>query len=62
MYFYHYNAHGDVIALTDEQGNIVARYQYDAWGTFFPNLATWLTKTHIDTQDTNMTKKRVSIT
>jgi RHS repeat-associated protein len=31
-YFYHYNAHGDVIALTDEQGNIVARYQYDAWG------------------------------
>nr|WP_233134487.1 RHS repeat-associated core domain-containing protein [Geobacillus sp. 46C-IIa] len=28
----HYNAHGDVIALTDEQGNIVARYQYDAWG------------------------------
>ena len=32
MYFYHYNAHGDVIALTDAQGNIVARYQYDAWG------------------------------
>jgi RHS repeat-associated protein len=31
-YFYHYNAHGDVIALTDEQGDIVARYQYDAWG------------------------------
>ncbi|WP_331436789.1 RHS repeat-associated core domain-containing protein, partial [Geobacillus kaustophilus] len=31
-YFYHYNAHGDVIALTDAQGNIVARYQYDAWG------------------------------
>nr|WP_255516005.1 hypothetical protein [Geobacillus sp. C56-T2] len=24
-YFYHYNAHGDVIALTDAQGNIVAR-------------------------------------
>jgi RHS repeat-associated protein len=31
-YFYHYNAHGDVIALTDNQGNIVARYQYDTWG------------------------------
>ncbi len=31
-YFYHYNAHGDVIALTDAQGNIVARYQHDAWG------------------------------
>lgn len=31
-YFYHYNAHGDVIALTDKENNIVADYQYDAWG------------------------------
>jgi RHS repeat-associated protein len=31
-YYYHYNAHGDVIALTDESGNIVAQYHYDAWG------------------------------
>ncbi|XQY93684.1 DNRLRE domain-containing protein [Metabacillus sp. HB246100] len=31
-YFYHYNAHGDVIALTDKQGAIVATYEYDAWG------------------------------
>lgn len=31
-YFYHYNAHGDVIALTDVQGNVVARYEYDTWG------------------------------
>ncbi|OQM47399.1 type IV secretion protein Rhs [Anoxybacillus sp. UARK-01] len=31
-YFYHYNAHGDVIALTDAQGNVVARYEYDIWG------------------------------
>ncbi|MBB3869116.1 YD repeat-containing protein [Parageobacillus toebii NBRC 107807] len=31
MYFYHYNAHGDVIAMTDAQGTLVARYQYDAW-------------------------------
>ncbi|WP_304528548.1 RHS repeat-associated core domain-containing protein, partial [Anoxybacillus sp. UARK-01] len=31
-YFYHYNAHGDVIALTDAQGNVVARYEYDTWG------------------------------
>jgi YD repeat-containing protein len=23
---------GDVIALTDAQGNIAARYQYDTWG------------------------------
>ena len=31
-FFYHYNAHGDVIALTNQQGEIVARYEYDAWG------------------------------
>ena len=31
-FFYHYNAHGDVIALTDQQGKVVARYEYDAWG------------------------------
>jgi RHS repeat-associated protein len=31
-YFYHYNAHDDVIALTNAQGNIAARYQYDTWG------------------------------
>ena len=31
-YFYHYNAHGNVIALTDAQGNLAARYQYDTWG------------------------------
>lgn len=30
--FYHYNAHGDVIALTNEAGDIVAEYSYDAWG------------------------------
>jgi len=32
-YFYHYNAHGDVIALTDSAGKIVANYEYDTWGT-----------------------------
>lgn len=31
-YYYHYNAHGDVIAITDDTGNIVVRYTYDAWG------------------------------
>jgi RHS repeat-associated protein len=31
-YFYHYNAHGDVIAVTDAQQNTVATYTYDAWG------------------------------
>ncbi|KZZ85772.1 hypothetical protein AS29_004060 [Bacillus sp. SJS] len=32
QYFYHYNARGDVIALTDAQSNVVASYEYDAWG------------------------------
>lgn len=31
-YFYHYNVHGDVIALTDSNGAIAAKYEYDAWG------------------------------
>ncbi|MCU7712677.1 DNRLRE domain-containing protein [Priestia sp. JV24] len=31
-YYYHYNSHGDVIALTDETGKIVVKYTYDAWG------------------------------
>ncbi|KZZ84856.1 RHS repeat domain-containing protein [Bacillus sp. SJS] len=32
QYFYHYNARGDVIALTDAQSNVVSSYEYDAWG------------------------------
>ena len=32
-YYYIYNAHNDVVAMTDEQGNIVKTYEYDAWGT-----------------------------
>ncbi|MBC2726586.1 RHS repeat-associated core domain-containing protein, partial [Desulfosporosinus sp.] len=31
-YFYHYNAHGDVIAITDQNGQKVASYEYDSWG------------------------------
>ncbi|MEW4211594.1 DNRLRE domain-containing protein [Priestia megaterium] len=31
-YYYHYNAHGDVIAMTDDTGNTVVKYTYDAWG------------------------------
>ncbi len=37
--YYHYNAHGDVIALTDEAGKIVAEYAYDAWGNVLKNTA-----------------------
>jgi RHS repeat-associated protein len=31
-YYYVLNAHGDVISMTDSNGNSVADYQYDAWG------------------------------
>lgn len=31
-YYYHLNGHGDVVALTDASGNVVAQYEYDAWG------------------------------
>ncbi|MGE5398709.1 MAG: hypothetical protein ACM3MK_14390 [Chitinophagales bacterium] len=31
-YYYHYNGHGDVVQLTDQSGNVVASYTYDAWG------------------------------
>lgn len=31
-YFYHYNPHGDVVAMTDDNGNVVVSYRYDAWG------------------------------
>jgi RHS repeat-associated protein len=31
-YWYVYNAHGDVVALTDLTGAVKARYEYDEWG------------------------------
>ncbi|RJQ45922.1 MAG: hypothetical protein C4534_03580 [Gaiellales bacterium] len=31
-YFYHLNVHGDVVAITDESGQQVATFSYDAWG------------------------------
>lgn len=31
-YFFHYNGHGDVVALTDSTGAVVAEYDYDAYG------------------------------
>ncbi|MBC1538659.1 RHS repeat-associated core domain-containing protein [Listeria seeligeri] len=37
--YYHYNVHGDVVALTDEAGKIVAEYGYDAWGNVLKNTA-----------------------
>lgn len=32
IYYYQYNAHGDVVALYDEQGSAVETYTYDVWG------------------------------
>ena len=32
VYYYIYNAMGDVIGLYDGSGSVVARYAYDAWG------------------------------
>jgi YD repeat-containing protein len=31
-YFYHYNYRGDVVALTNSSGTVVAEYDYDAYG------------------------------
>ncbi|MBE6788053.1 MAG: hypothetical protein E7539_00110 [Ruminococcaceae bacterium] len=31
-YYFHKNLQGDIIAIADKDGDIVARYTYDAWG------------------------------
>ena len=31
-YYYIKNQQGDVVALGDSNGNIIAKYNYDAWG------------------------------
>ncbi len=33
-YYYLYNGHGDVVAMTDTSGNILNAYDYDIWGNF----------------------------
>ncbi|EJR02712.1 RHS repeat-associated core domain-containing protein [Bacillus cereus MC118] len=30
--YYHYNPRGDVVAMTDQNREVVATYEYDAWG------------------------------
>ena len=32
IYYFYKNLQGDVIAITDTSGNVVAQYSYDAWG------------------------------
>ena len=36
-YYYHFNAHGDTVALSDGTGTPVAQYSYDPWGTLVTN-------------------------
>lgn len=37
--YYYYNPRGDVIAMTDKDGQIVASYEYDAWGNVLKSEA-----------------------
>ena len=34
VYYYLYNGHGYVVQITDTNGNIVNKYDYDVWGNF----------------------------
>ena len=49
-YYYNYNARGDVTSITDEAGNIIALYEYSAYGKLltragsFPNEFLYSTK------------------
>ncbi|MEH7537374.1 type IV secretion protein Rhs, partial [Bacillus toyonensis] len=38
--FYHYNPRGDVVAMTEGNGQVVANYEYDAWGNVLKSEAT----------------------
>ena len=31
-YFYHHNQHNDVVAISNESGEVITQYSYDAWG------------------------------
>lgn len=57
-YYYHLNGHGDVTALTDSSGVIVAEYKYDAWGTSFLKLVQWHQLIHIVMQVTDTMSQR----
>ncbi|MBJ8055061.1 DNRLRE domain-containing protein [Bacillus cereus] len=37
--FYHYSPRGDVVAMTDSNGQVVASYDYDAWGNVLKSEA-----------------------
>ena len=56
-YDYGYNGHGDVVALTDASGNMVASYTYDVWGNLtnssenIPNADGWTNPYRYDGRD-----------
>ncbi|PNU09337.1 wall-associated protein [Bacillus cereus] len=35
--YYHYNPRGDVVAMTDQNREVVATYEYDSWGNVLKN-------------------------
>ncbi|AXK17280.1 hypothetical protein COM69_14155 [Bacillus toyonensis] len=37
--YYHYNSRGDVIAMTDQNREVVATYEYAAWGNVLKSEA-----------------------
>ena len=39
-YYYIYNAHGDVVGLVDDNGNIKNTYTYDPWGNILSETET----------------------
>jgi RHS repeat-associated protein len=43
-YYYLFNYRGDVIALTDLNGNVVASYSYDAWGNILTQSGSMATE------------------
>ena len=39
-YYYIYNAHGDVVGMTDSTGTVVNTYEYDPWGNILSQIET----------------------
>ena len=56
-YSYVYDARGDVVNLTDSNGNVVANYAYDTWGNLtsasesLPNANGWVNPYRCDGRD-----------
>ena len=42
VYHYQYGTSGDIVRICDAQGNVVARYNYDAWGKCRVYTSNWV--------------------